>query len=51
MSDELEWVRRELDRLVMSRLLTRLDPELEAAYERLCWRERQLMSARNAPAN
>ena len=51
MIDELEWVRRELDRLVMTRLITRLDDELEAAYDRLCCRERQLMSARNASSN
>ena len=46
MIDELEWVRRELDRLVMTRLITRLDEDLEAAYERLCCRERQLMAGR-----
>jgi hypothetical protein len=51
MLDELEWVRRELDRLVMTRLMTRLDRDLEVAYERLCCRERQLMIARNASAN
>lgn len=51
MIDELEWVRRELDRLVTTRLMTRLDTELEEAYERLCVRERQLMAARNASAN
>lgn len=51
MIDELDWVRRELERLVTTRLMTRLDGELEAAYERLCRRERQLMAARNAPAN
>ena len=51
MIDELEWVRRELDRLVTTRLMTRLDRELEAAYERLCCRERQLKAARNASAN
>jgi hypothetical protein len=51
MLDELEWVRRELDRLVMTRLMTRLDRELEVAYERLCCRERQLMAARNAALN
>ena len=43
MIDELEWVRRELDRLVMTRLITRLDRELETAYERLCCRERHGM--------
>jgi len=51
MVDELEWVRRELDRLVMARLVTPLDRKLEAAYERLCSRERQLMAARNATSN
>jgi hypothetical protein len=51
MIDELDWVRRELDRLVMARLLTRFDPKLEDAYDHLCRRERQLMSARGANAN
>jgi hypothetical protein len=51
MVDELEWVRRELDRLVMTRLTTRLDCALEEAYLRLCRRERQLMAARNASAS
>jgi hypothetical protein len=51
MIDELEWVRRELDRLVMARLLTRFDRKLEDAYQHLCRRERQLMAARGASAN
>ena len=51
MADELECVRRELDRLVSARLITRLDRELETAYERLCIRERQLMAAQNADDN
>ena len=51
MVDELEWVRRELDRIVMARLVTRLDHDLETAYQRLCSRERQLMSARQAASN
>lgn len=51
MVDELEWVRRELERLVMTRLVTQLDPNLEAAYQRLCCRERQLMTALNATSN
>ena len=51
MSAELEFVRRELDRLVMTRLTTPLDRELEQLFERLCLRERQLMAAANATAN
>ena len=51
MTDELEWVRRELERLVSARLIGRLDRELEASYERLCIRERQLMAAHNASSN
>ena len=46
--DELELVRRQLDRLAMTRLTTRLDGELEAEYERLAERERELMQSRNA---
>ena len=46
--DELELVRRQLDRLAMTRLTTRLDGELEAEYERLSERERELMQLQDA---
>jgi hypothetical protein len=45
--DELEMIRRELDRLAMTRLTTRLDSRLEAEYERLAERERELMELRS----
>jgi hypothetical protein len=51
MVDELELVRRQLDRLAMTRLTIRLDPELEAQYERLAERERELIAERSASAN
>ena len=44
--DELELVRRELDRLAMTRLTVRLDGELEEQYQRLAERERELMRER-----
>jgi len=49
--DELELVRRELDRLAMTRLTIRLDGELEAQYERLAERERKLMRERAAKSS
>ena len=51
MVDELDWVRRQLDNLAMTRLMSRLDRRLEAEYERLARRECDLVAARNVPAN
>jgi hypothetical protein len=51
MVDELDWVRRQLDRLAMTRLITWLDEELQTEYEHLARRERQLMAARNMLSN
>lgn len=43
--DELEEVRRELDRLATRRLSGMFRPEDAERYDRLCERERQLLSA------
>ena len=51
MQDELERVRQQLNRLVMSRLLCGFSEDDEDEYERLSRRERQLMTLQNASSN
>lgn len=51
MTDELDWVRWQLERLAAARLGGHLYRRLEEEYERLCRRERALMQAENRMAS
>jgi hypothetical protein len=50
-SDELEWVRVELDQMVISRLLAPFTPRDEELYCALNDRERDLLAVRPVPAS